>query len=66
MRPTITMTFTSDGKSSFEVNGTKGKSCTDLTGFLEKAFGAQDRKLKAEYYQQGSVQIGTISNGSPL
>jgi hypothetical protein len=42
-----------DGKISIDIKGASGKSCIELTEFLEKALGeVEDRQLKPEYYTQ--------------
>lgn len=55
----ITMTFTPDGASVTNVTGITGKSCKNLTKFLEDELmkNKAEIKLKAEFYQSGhSVQ----------
>lgn len=49
---TITVTI-QKGDVSFDVEGVKGKACTDITKSLEEAFGGDvsSRKKKAEYFQ---------------
>ena len=46
-----------DGDIRIEVKGGDGKSCLELTEFLEKALGeVKTRELKPEYYQQTRPQ----------
>ena len=46
-----------DGKISIDVKGAKGKSCIELTEFLEQALGeVTDRQMKPEYYTQETKQ----------
>lgn len=47
------ITIGPNGEIQIEVKGTKGKSCVELTAFLERALGeVTSRDLKPEYYQQ--------------
>jgi len=50
MKTTIKISFAPNGASSIEVNGVKGKSCYDLTKFLESDFEPSKYKRKAEFY----------------
>ena len=53
----IDITILEDGGVSIGVKGAKGKSCTELTAWLEEELGAvADRKLTPEYYQQEHVE----------
>lgn len=47
------VTIGPNGEITVEVKNGDGKSCLELTQFLEQALGeVTDRKLKPEYYQQ--------------
>lgn len=47
------ITIGPNGEIQIEVKGAKGKSCVELTAFLEQALGeVKSRDLKPEYYQQ--------------
>ena len=50
-RPSITMIFSPDGRSNLEINGVQGKSCQDISRFLESEFGMSAVELKPEFYQ---------------
>lgn len=51
------ITISPTGEIQVEVKGAQGKSCLELTEFLEKALGeVKDRQLKPEYYTQEKKQ----------
>ncbi|MBF0243886.1 MAG: DUF2997 domain-containing protein [Planctomycetes bacterium] len=57
MRAKITVIFDQDGNSKIEVTGVKGKSCTDLTKFLEDGLGEGTRETKPEYLQTEAQRL---------
>ena len=47
----IVVDFDKEGNTSIKVNGVKGKSCIDVTKFLEQALGDKKEGTKTlEYY----------------
>ena len=58
----LILTFEWDGTTVHkETKGFKGKSCTEVTKFIDKALGGEtsNRKLKPEYYEDGGKQKQT-------
>ncbi len=53
----ITLLVNEDGSVQLEVEGVKGKGCTELTADVEKALGTVTSvKKKAEYHQLGKTE----------
>lgn len=49
----IIITFLEDGTTETKVEGVKGKSCKDVTAFIEKGLGKKiSDKLTPEFYQK--------------
>lgn len=55
----VVLTFNWDGTVEKEAIGFEGKSCTELTAFIEKALGAKNEKkrFKPEYLRQNKQNI---------
>ena len=53
----IVVNFDENGEAIISVNGVKGKSCKDVTKFLEKELGkvVEEKKTK-EYYETEKVK----------
>jgi hypothetical protein len=57
----VIMTFNWDGTIEKEAKGFEGKSCTEVTDFIEKALSAKNQKkrFKPEYLRQETKQKDT-------
>ena len=56
-REEFEITIGPNGQIRVEVKGATGKSCLELTEFLEQALGDEvERKLKPEYYTKPAVE----------
>jgi hypothetical protein len=58
----LIITFNEDGTIEKEAVGFQGKSCTELTDFIEKALSAKNEKktYKPEYYRQAPPNLNNI------
>lgn len=58
----IEITIAPDGSVHIETMGVKGKSCLELTKFLEEALGGElKRELKPDYYEPDTYITDSVS-----
>jgi hypothetical protein len=63
MNKEIKILIEADGKITFEVQGTRGSQCLNLTESLEQGLGdVIDRRKKGEFYQTSSINLEQNTN----
>jgi|WetSurMetagenome_2_1015567.scaffolds.fasta_scaffold225446_3 hypothetical protein len=62
--PTLILTFNKDGSVEKETTGFNGKSCTEVTQFIEKALGAvnENKRFKPEYTRSNAPNQNRIQS----